>query len=85
MNYSKDFEPPEKIECPGLTENKLCLFYPSKLCWQLMDPAPAIDKPCEGSTTDFTVDPCINYVEYWKEKKHLLPPKNTPSETKNTI
>ncbi len=69
MNYNKNIEPPQEIECPVLTENKLCLFFPTKICWQTMEPAAAIDKPCEGPIDDFTMGPCISYVEYWNRKK----------------
>ena len=69
MKYNKDEENYEEIECPVLGVNKLCLFFPSRRCWQIMEPAPAIRKPCEGPVNDFTVGPCISYVEYWEKKK----------------
>ncbi len=51
----------EKI-CVVSTKNRLCLFFPSRRCWQVSEPVAAIEKPCD--------DPCINHLEYWQNKKN---------------
>ena len=46
------------------TKNKLCIFFPSRLCWQILEPELGADKPCDA--------PCINYLAYQKFKKEGL-------------
>lgn len=49
------------------TKNKLCIFFPSRLCWQIMELTLGADKPCD--------EPCINHLAYqdYMEKGLTIP------------
>ncbi len=45
-------------------KNKLCIVFPTRLCWQIREPTLGADKPCDA--------PCINNLAYQKFKKEGL-------------
>ncbi len=56
------------------TKNKLCLVFPSRLCWQIREPTLGADKPCDEPC-------CINQLAYLKFKREGLAIPEVPPKT----